>query len=496
MIDLKQYEFWFLVGSQYLYGLETLKKVEQQASKIVDSLNDDPIFPSKIVLKPVLKSSSEITEIFEKANADPKCAGVIVWMHTFSPSKMWIRGLSINKKPLLHLHTQYNREIPWDTIDMDYMNLNQSAHGDREHGFIHARMRLPRKVVVGHWEEKEVREKIAKWMRVACAIQDGRMGQIVRFGDNMREVASTEGDKVEAQIKLGWSINTWGVGELAERVKAVPEREVEELLTEYREKYIMPEDEYSLKAIREQAKIEIALREFLKEKNAIAFTTTFEDLHDLPQLPGLAVQRLMEEGYGFGAEGDWKAAGLVRAIKVMGTGLPGGTSFMEDYTYHLTPGNELVLGAHMLEVCPTIAKEKPRIEVHPLSIGGKADPARLVFDGQEGPAVNASIVDMGNRFRLVVNKVLSVPIERKMPKLPTARVLWKPMPDFKRATTAWILAGGSHHTAFSTAIDIEYLIDWAEALEIEYVVIDENLDLEDFKKELRWNELYWGLLKR
>lgn len=496
MIDLRRYEFWFLVGSQYLYGLETLRKVEEQAKKIVEALNSDPGMPCSIVLKPVLKSSAEIVEVFEHVNANEKCAGVIVWMHTFSPSKMWIRGLSINRKPVLHLHTQYNREIPWDTIDMDYMNLNQSAHGDREHGYIHARMRLPRKVVVGHWEDPEVREKIAKWMRVACAIQDGRSGQIVRFGDNMREVASTEGDKVEAQIKLGWSVNTWGVGELAERVMGVSEKEVDELLDEYREKYVMPNDEYSLKAVREQAKIEIALRNFLKEKNGIAFTTTFEDLHDLPQLPGLAVQRLMEEGYGFGAEGDWKAAGLVRTLKVMGAGLPGGTSFMEDYTYHLVPGNELVLGAHMLEICPSIAGEKPRIEVHPLSIGGKADPARLVFDGQAGLAVNASLVDMGNRFRLVVNKVISVPVEKKMPKLPTARVLWKPLPDFKKATIAWILAGGSHHTAFSTAVDVECLVDWAEALEIECVVIDEKLDLESFKKELRWNELYWGIMKR
>ncbi|AEH51205.1 L-arabinose isomerase [Pseudothermotoga thermarum] len=494
MIDLKKYEFWLLVGSQHLYGSETLKKVEQQARKIVEELSKD--LPSPLLFKGVLTTPEEILRTFEQANAQTNCAGVITWMHTFSPSKMWIKGLLANKKPLLHLHTQFNREIPWDTIDMDYMNLNQSAHGDREHGYIHARLRLPRKVVVGHWQDSEVKREISKWMRVACAIADGRSGQIVRFGDNMREVASTEADKVEAQIKIGWSINTWGVGELAERVKSVSENLVEDLIKHYAEKYVLPSGEYELKAIKEQARIEIALREFLKEKNAIAFTTTFEDLHDLPQLPGLAVQRLMEEGYGFGAEGDWKVAGLVRALKVMGVGLKGGTSFMEDYTYHLPEGNELVLGAHMLEICPSIAKEKPRIEVHPLSIGGKADPARLVFEAQVGEALNASIVDLGNRFRLVVNKVISVPLVKPMPKLPVARVLWKPLPNFKAAATAWILAGGSHHTAFSTAVDPSYLIDWAEMLDIECVVIDEKLDLERFKAELRANEVYWGFFKK
>ncbi|MBZ4649396.1 L-arabinose isomerase [Thermosipho sp. (in: thermotogales)] len=493
MIDIKKYEFWFLVGSQDLYGEETLKKVDLQANKIVESLNADPSIPGKIVLKPILKNQSEIAEVFEKANAESKCAGVIVWMHTFSPSKMWVRGLSINNKPLLHLHTQFNREIPWNEIDMDYMNLNQSAHGDREHGFIQTRMRLPRKVVVGHWTEKEVREKISKWMRVSSSIQDGRTGQIVRFGDNMREVASTEGDKIEAQIRFGWSVNSWGVCELAERIKYVPESKVNELMEEYKEKYVMPVDEYSINAIKEQARMEIAIKEFLVEKNAIAFTTTFEDLCSLPQLPGLAVQRLMEEGYGFGAEGDWKAAGLVRALKVMSVGLPGGTSFMEDYTYDLTHNNEKVLGSHMLEVCPSIAKQKPRIEVHPLSIGGKKDPARLVFEGKEGTALNASLVDIGDRFRLVVNKVISMEIEKQMLKLPTARVLWKPLPDFKKATTAWILAGGSHHTAFSLSLDTEYLEIWAELLNLEYLIIDENLNLENFKKELRWNDLYWKL---
>ncbi len=494
MIDLKKFEFWFLVGSQHLYGSETLRKVEKQAREIFEQIATD--LPSTLVFKGVLTTSEEILRVFEQANSQVNCAGIVTWMHTFSPSKMWIRGLLANKKPLLHLHTQHSKEIPWETIDMDYMNLNQSAHGDREHGYIHTRLRLSRKIVVGHWQNPEVKEEISKWMRVACAIADGKSGQIVRFGDNMREVASTEADKIEAQIRIGWSINTWGVGELADRVKSVPENLVNDLMKHYAEKYLLPSTEEQLRAVKEQARIEIALREFLKEKNAIGFTTTFEDLHDLPQLPGLAVQRLMEDGYGFGAEGDWKVAALVRALKVMGAGLSGGASFMEDYTYHLPEGNELVLGAHMLEICPTIAAEKPKVEVHPLSIGGKADPARLVFNAQEGEAVNASIVDLGNRFRLVVNKVISVPIQKSMPHLPVARVLWKPLPNFKAATTAWIMAGGSHHTAFSTAIDPNYLTDWAEMLDIECVVIDEKLDIQRFKSELRLNEVYWGFFKR
>lgn len=494
MINLKKYEFWVFVGSQHLYGSETLKKVEQQARKVVEELSNS--MPSPLIFKGVLTTSEEILGAFEQANARPNCAGVITWMHTFSPSKMWIRGLLTNKKPLLHLHTQFNRDIPWDDIDMDYMNLNQSAHGDREHGYIHARLRVPRKIVVGHWQSEEVKQEVSRWMRVACAIADGRSGQIVRFGDNMREVASTEADKVEAQIKIGWSVNTWGVGELADRVKSVPQGLVEDLMKHYAEKYILPEDEDDLKAVKEQARIELALREFLNEKNAIAFTTSFEDLHGLTQLPGLAVQRLMEEGFGFGAEGDWKVAGLVRALKVMGWGLRSGTSFMEDYTYHLAEKNELVLGAHMLEICPSIARDKPKIEVHPLSIGGKADPARLIFEAQCGEALNVSVIDLGNRFRLIVNKVISVPTEKSMPRLPVARVLWKPLPNFKDAATAWIIAGGSHHTAFTTAVDHGYLTDWAEMLDMECVIIDEKLDLERFKSELRTNEVYWGIFKR
>ncbi|ADN02986.1 L-arabinose isomerase [Spirochaeta thermophila] len=494
MIDLSRYRFWFLTGSQYLYGMETLEKVDEHAKRMVEGLNADSLLPCPIEWKPVLKSPDEIRRVFEEANVDPSCAGVITWMHTFSPSKMWVGGLSINRKPLLHLHTQFNRDIPWDAIDMDFMNLNQSAHGDREHGFLHARMRLPRKVVVGHWEAPHVRERIGVWMRVACAVADGREGQVVRFGDNMREVAVTEGDKVAAQIRFGWSVNGWGVGELARLLQEIPEGEVERTLAAYRERYEFPEDEGALASIREQARIECALRRFLEEHRGIAFTTTFEDLHGLPQLPGLAVQRLMEDGYGFGAEGDWKTAALVRAVKVMSTGLPGGTSFMEDYTYHLESGKEAVLGAHMLEVCPSIAGRTPRIEVHPLSIGGKADPARLVFEAAPGPALNASLIDLGNRFRLLINEVESIPIPQPMPKLPVARVLWRPKPDFLTAAGAWILAGGAHHTVFSTSITREYLEDWAEMMGLEYVLIDERLDdLETFKRELRWNEVYWSL---
>jgi L-arabinose isomerase len=497
MIDLTKYTFWFLTGSQHLYGEETLKQVADHSRKMVEGFNEDKRFPTKIIWKPVLKTSEEIQRILEEANADPACAGVITWMHTFSPSKMWIRGLAKNTKPLLHLHTQFNRDIPWSTIDMDFMNLNQSAHGDREHGFIHARMRLPRTIAVGHWQDEQVRKKINVWMRVACAVADGAEGHIVRFGDNMRDVAVTEGDKVAAQIVFGWSVNGWGIGELSRLVKEVSETEVQTLLDEYGERYVLPRDPASLEAVREQARIERALVQFLEMHKGIGFTTTFEDLHGLKQLPGLAVQRMMEAGYGFGAEGDWKTAALVRAVKVMASGLPGGTSFMEDYTYHLEPGNEAVLGAHMLEVCPSIASGKPRIEVHPLSIGGKEDPARLVFDGSEGRAVNSSLIDLGNRFRLLINPVESLPIRKAMPKLPVARVLCKPLPDFYRGVEAWLLAGGAHHTVFSTAIDKEYLLDWAEIMGIEAVVIDEQLaSIERFKQELRWNEVYWSTLYR
>ncbi|MCA1950958.1 MAG: L-arabinose isomerase [Treponema sp.] len=496
MDTLKNYTFWFVVGSQDLYGDATLAQVSEHAKKMVAGMVRDPLLPGTLVLKPTVLTPSGIRKLFEEANADPNCAGIITWMHTFSPSKMWISGLAINRKPLLHLHTQYNRDIPWASIDMDFMNLNQSAHGDREHGFIHARMRLPRKIVVGHWEDPEVRRKIGVWMRVAAAVADGQHSTVVRWGDNMREVAVTEGDKVAAQIQFGWQVNGWGIGDLVHSISSVSEQEVDDLLREYEAKYEFGQELKSnkdaLKAIRDQARYELGMKRFLEAQGAKAFTTTFQDLHGLEQLPGLAVQRLMEQGYGFGAEGDWKTAQLVRAVKVMAAGLPGGTSFMEDYTYHFEPGKEAILGAHMLEVCPSIAARKPRLEVHPLGIGGKKDPARMVFDAASGPAVCASLIDLGDRFRLVVNEVESIKIEQPMPKLPVARVLWKPYPNLKDAAESWILAGGAHHSAFSLAIGTEYLRDWAEIMGIELVVINKNTDPVRLRDELRWAEAYWS----
>lgn len=493
MLQLRPYEFWFVTGSQHLYGEETLKQVEEHSRVIVEGLNRDSIIPFKLVFKPVVTTSEGIRKLCIEANANDECAGIITWMHTFSPAKMWIGGLSELRKPLLHLHTQFNRDIPWDSIDMDFMNLNQSAHGDREYGFIGARMGIARKVVVGHWEDPDVRERLGRWMRTAVAFTESRNLKVARFGDNMREVAVTEGDKVEAQIKFGWSVNGYGIGDLVQYIKDVPEQKVNELFDEYAELYdIVPEGFHEgpvRESIREQARIELGLKAFLEERNFTAFTTTFEDLHGMKQLPGLAVQRLMAEGYGFGGEGDWKTAALVRVMKIMADGK--GTSFMEDYTYHFEHGNEMILGAHMLEVCPTIAATRPRIEVHPLSIGGKEDPARLVFDGDAGAAVNASLIDLGHRFRLVINEVDAVKPEKEMPKLPVARILWKPRPSLRDSAEAWILAGGAHHTCFSFAVTTEQLQDWAEMAGIECIVINENTIPQSIRKELRWNEMFW-----
>jgi L-arabinose isomerase len=409
---------------------------------------------------------------------------------------MWIQGLGINKKPLLHLHTQFNRDIPWDSIDMDFMNLNQAAHGDREHGHIFARMRLSRKVVAGFWRDSELRRRIGVWMRAAAARMDGIESPLVRLGDNMREVAVTEGDKVEAQIKFGWQVNTWAVGDLASRYANVSAVAAGALIEEYAARYeLAPELKSSgpgRNAVLEQAKIEIAIKELLVSEGAGAFTTTFQDLHGLPQLPGLAAQRLMEQGYGFGGEGDWKQSMLLRSAKVMAAGLSGGVSFMEDYTYHLEPGKEAVLGAHMLEVCPSIAGEKPRIEVHPLGIGGKADPARLVFDALPGKAVLVTLIDLGDRFRMIANEVETVKIENSMPRLPVARALWKPYPSLGAAAEAWILAGGTHHSVYAAALGVEHFRDWAEIMGIEFVLIDRNTSPEQFRDELRRNEAYWS----
>lgn len=481
------YAFWFVVGSQTLYGPEVLKQVNSHALKIAEFLNQNTLIPATVVPS-VATSPEEITSIFRKANADPSCAGIITWMHTFSPSKMWIQGLSENAKPLLHLHTQFNRDIPWESIDMDFMNLNQSAHGDREHGFIHTRLKTLRKVVVGHWQDTSVLNRIAAWMRAAVAFADGKTAKIVRLGDNMREVAVTEGNKVSAQIQFGWQVNGYGISEIARRYAEASPRDIDAVLEQYQTRYTIPDsvrlDGSQFARVREQAAIEVALKEFLAETNAGAFTTTFEDLAGLPQLPGLAVQNIMADGYGFGAEGDWKTAALVRAMKTMTRGLDGGTSFMEDYTYHLEPGNELVLGAHMLEVCPTIAAAKPRIEVHPLSIGGKDDPARIVFDAKAGMAIAATIIDKGDAFRLIVNEVEAVPLPHPMPRLPVARAIWKPLPDFKSALELWILAGGAHHTSFSYAATTEMLEDYARMAGIEVVVIGKETSVPLLRKEL------------
>jgi L-arabinose isomerase len=494
-MNMKQYHYWFVTGSQHLYGPETLQQVEKHSRLIAQGFDEDRTIPGQVVFKPVLTTPDAIVQLLMEANADETCAGVITWMHTFSPAKMWIAGLSQLRKPMLHLHTQFNRDIPWDTIDMDFMNLNQAAHGDREYGFINTRMGITRKVVVGYWESASVRERIGSWMRTASAFTESKNLKVARFGDNMRQVAVTEGDKVEAQIRFGWSVNGYGVGDLVARMNAISESQVNALMDEYAELYdIVPAGHHNgpvRGAIVYQARIELGLRAFLEEGKFSAFTTTFEDLHGLQQLPGLAVQRLMASGYGFGGEGDWKTAALVRLTKLMAGNV--GTSFMEDYTYHMEPGNELVLGAHMLEICPTIAATRPRIEVHPLGIGGKGDPARLTFDGRSGQAVNASLIDLGHRFRLLINAVDAVQPQQAMPKLPVARVLWKPQPSLNESAEAWIIAGGAHHTVFSYNVTAEQLIDWAEMTGIEYVLIDKHTRPESIRHDLRISDLAYRL---
>ncbi|WP_206880984.1 L-arabinose isomerase [Alicyclobacillus mali (ex Roth et al. 2021)] len=493
-MKMPAYEFWFVVGSQHLYGDEALAQVEAHAREMVPALQAAVGNAHVLRWKGVLKDADEIRRLCLEASADDACAGVIAWMHTFSPAKMWIRGLMALQKPLLHLHTQFNRDIPWDTIDMDFMNLNQSAHGDREFGFMVTRLGMPRKVIVGHWQDAEVARRVRGWAMTAVAAAVSRGLKVARFGDNMRQVAVTEGDKVEAEARFGWSVNGYGVGDLAERVRAVSEAEIDRLIDEYQSLYeFAPGCEKGgplHDGVREQARIELGLRSFLEEGGFEAFTTTFEDLHGLRQLPGLAVQRLMADGYGFGGEGDWKTAAFVRVLKVLAEGE--GTSFMEDYTYHFEPGNEMVLGAHMLEVCPTIAATRPRVEVHPLSIGGKEDPARLVFDGASGSAVQATLVDLGHRFRMVVNKVEAIQPDRPMPKLPVARVLWKPLPSLASAAESWILAGGAHHTVFSYRVTVEELQDLADMMGVECVVIDEHSTPRQIANELRWNEAVYG----
>lgn len=497
MIDLANLEVWFVTGSQHLYGPEVLKQVEAHSTAIAKALAASTQIPVKIVARPVMTSSESIHQLCLDANGSKNCIGLITWMHTFSPARMWIAGLRLLTKPFLHLHTQFNEELPWSNIDMNFMNLNQSAHGDREFGFIGARMRLERKIVVGFWQDTGVHAEIGVWTRAASAWHDAQRLKVARFGDNMRNVAVTEGDKVEAEIKLRYSVNGYGVGDLIRDVQQVSDDEIEKLTAEYDDAYTVAEPlrvgGNQRQALREAARIELGLRHFLEETGSHAFTDTFEDLHGLAQLPGIAVQRLMADGYGFGAEGDWKTAALVRALKVMSQGLKGGTSFMEDYTYHFKNGGQ-VLGAHMLEVCPSLAESRPSAEIHPLSIGGKADPVRLVFTASSGSAVNASVIDLGDRFRLIVNKVNLVRPEQPLPKLPVARAIWMPEPNLKIAATAWISAGGAHHTALSRALDPQHLEDFAEIAGIEYLLIDRDTTMENFKNKLKWNRVYYHFL--
>ncbi len=495
-MSLENLEAWFITGSQNLYGEETLRQVAEHSRRIVETLNASLRLPIRVVFKPVVTSSESILQVCRESNAAPNCIGLICWMHTFSPAKMWIAGLKSLEKPMLHLHTQFNCDLPWETIDMDFMNLNQSAHGDREFGYICTRLGKPRKVVVGHWEDIEVQERLASWQRAATGIHEMRNLKVARLGDNMRQVAVTEGDKVEAQIRFGMEVNGFGIGEIVARLGQISDAEVDWLTAEYDQLYdiaaSLRPDGARRASLRYAARTELALRAFLESGGFRAFTDTFEDLAGLDQLPGIAVQRLMADGYGFGAEGDWKTAALGRVLKVMASGLSGGTSFMEDYTYHLNSNGPRVLGAHMLEVCPTLAAARPSCEIHPLGIGGKDDPVRLVFTAPAGPAVNVAMIDLGNRFRLVFNEVdVDVP-DQTLPKLPVARAVWSPRPDLKTAAAAWIYAGGPHHTVLSQALSREPIEDFVEMVGVEGVCIDARTRLDEIKNQLRWNQAFYN----
>jgi L-arabinose isomerase len=499
MIDLKKFEAWFVTGSQHLYGQETLNQVAAHSQQIAQYLSQAPSIPVKVVFKPVLTTPESIYQLCLEANNATNCIGLITWMHTFSPAKMWLSGLKALQRPFAHLHTQFNRDLPWSTIDMDFMNLNQSAHGDREFGFLGSRTRKRRKVIVGFWQDHEVVTDLATWLRAASAWHDTQRLKVARFGDNMRKVAVTEGDKVEAEMRFGYSVNGYGVGDLVDGFGQVSDSDIDKLISTYEHSYTVAEPlrtgGQKRASLREAARIELSLRNFLEEGDFKAFTDTFEDLHGLAQLPGIAVQRLMADGYGFGAEGDWKTAALVRAMKVMSAGLKGGTSFMEDYTYDFG-GDGKVLGAHMLEICPSIAADRPSLEIHPLSIGGKADPVRLVFNAQAGPAVNASIVDMGDRFRMIVNEVDTIAPKHSLPKLPVARAVWIPKPNLKIGAAAWILAGGAHHTGFSLALTAQHLEDFASMADLEFLLIDADTSVRAFENEIRWNDIYYGVMRR
>lgn len=495
--SLDGYEVWFLTGSQHLYGPETLAQVAAQSQEIAGILDAADDVPVRIVWKPVLTDSDAIRRIALEANADDRVIGVVAWMHTFSPAKMWITGLDSLRKPLAHLHTQHNVALPWSEIDFDFMNLNQAAHGDREFGYIQTRLGVPRKTIVGHASDPRVRAELATWQRAAAGLAAARSLKLARFGDNMRFVAVTEGDKTEAELRFGVQVNTWGVNDLAHAVAAASDAEIDALVAEYEELYaVAPELRRGgerHQSLRDGAAIEIGLRSFLEEGGFGAFTTSFEDLGALKQLPGLAVQRLMAEGYGFGAEGDWKTALLVRVANVMGAGLPGGASLMEDYTYDMTPGEEVILGAHMLEVSPSLSSQQPTLEVHPLGIGGKDDPVRLVFTADPGPAVVVALSDMRDRFRLTANVVENVEPTAALPKLPVGRAVWKPQPDFPTSAAAWLTAGAAHHTVMSTAVGIEAFRDFAEMAEVELLVIDDTTRLPEFQQQVRWNQAYHRL---
>ena len=497
MLENKKYKFWFATGSQDLYGDECLRKVAEHSQIIVDALNKSGKLPFEVVWKPTLISQASIRQTFNDANNDPECAGVITWMHTFSPAKMWIIGLQEFKKSLCHLHTQFNEEIPYDTIDMDFMNENQSAHGDREYAHVVSRMGIERKIIVGHWANPEEQEKLGSWMRTAIGVMESSHIRVCRVGDNMNNVAVTEGDKVEAQIKFGWEIDHYNVNDVVEYVDAVSAADVNALVEEYYSKYQILLEGRDEKEFREhvavQAQIEIGFEKFLLERDYHAIVTHFGMLGGLKQLPGLAMQRLMEKGYGFGAEGDWKTAAMVRLMKIMAANTKDakGTSFLEDYTYNLVPGKEGILQAHMLEVCPTIADGPISIKVNPLSMGNREEPARLVFTSKVGQGTATSLVDLGNRFRLIVNAVDCKPVEKPMPKLPVATAFWTPQPNLEVGATAWFLAGGAHHTAFSYDLSVEQMVDWADAMGIESVVIDKDTTVRAFKNELKWNSVFY-----
>ncbi len=494
MHDLKQYEVWFVTGSQHLYGEDALEQVANHSKKIAQSLSDSEQIPVSVVYKPIVTTADAVTELCLEANLAKNCIGLITWMHTFSPAQIWANGLKRLQKPFVHLHTQFNRDIPWQEIDMDFMNLNQSAHGGREFGFMATRLGLDRKVIVGHWQDPQVHSELDVWMRAALGWHQWQTAKVARFGDNMRNVAVTEGNKVSTLVDFGYTVHGYGLGDLKAVIDTISEEEIASLLAEYDKVYkvvdsLKPDGDQRA-ALKEQARIELGMRKFLDEGGYTAFTTNFEDLHGLEQLPGLAVQRLMGHGYGFGGEGDWKTAALLRMMKVMATGLKGGTSFMEDYTYHLEPGNMQILGAHMLEVCETIADGQPQLEVHPLSIGDREDPVRSVFNAALGPAIAVTIVDLGHRFRMIVSEVEIIEAPA-LPKLPVARALYIPKPNLATAATAWILAGGAHHTSFSQALTTQHMLDFADIAGIECLVIDENTDINQFKNEIRWNEAYY-----